>query len=432
MKLARRRSFVGWVAAAGALACAPDPGDPPMFGDGNNIATVEDRGTECAVPELPNHLNLREQPLLPDPFRSMDGTRITAKEDWICRRAEISAQVQEYELGPKPPPPERVSAAVSGNTVTVTVEDAGRSVSFSATLRPPATGTPPYPFMVTLGGGTGLDAGNTISGLGVAMVELDHEAIAEQVNAGSRGRGKFYELYPDHPAGALMAWAWGTSRLIDAIERTPETNLDPRRVAVTGCSRNGKGALVVGAFDERIALTLPQESGAGGSALWRLADVHQQAWIDGGMVPDYGAVQTLGQIVGENVWFRDSFRLFADKATRLPYDHHMVMGLVAPRALLVIDNTDQYWLDRVGSHFGAVAAHDIWQALGIPSNMGASQVGGHPHCSGVPQAQLDEVAAFVGKFLVGGGTAPTDVLYTDGNFPDQRSPWTDWDVPALE
>ena len=31
------------------------------------------------------------------------------------------------------------------------------------------------------------------------------------------------------------------------------------------CS-NGKGALAVGAFDERVALTIPQESGSGGSA----------------------------------------------------------------------------------------------------------------------------------------------------------------------
>lgn len=427
-----RTSLAHLVVCMGGFACSPDPEVPPTFGDGNNIATSEDRGTGCAVPELPNHLALPEHPLLPDPFLSMNGARITAKEDWICRRAEISAQVQEYELGPKPPPPERVSAVVNGDTVTVTVEDEGRSVSFDATVQLPTTGTGPFPWMITLGAGTSLDGGDAISGLGVAMVALDHEDIAAQVNASSRGQGKFYQLYPDHPAGALMAWAWGASRLIDALERTPEANLDPRRVGVTGCSRNGKGALIVGAFDERIALTIPQESGAGGSALWRLADVHQQAWIDGGMIPDYGAVQTLGQIVGENVWFRDAFELFANKANHLPYDHHMVMGLVAPRALLVIDNTDQYWLDREGSHFGAVAAHDIWVALGIPSNMGASQVGGHAHCSGVPQAQLEEVSAFVGKFLVGGGTAPTDVLYSDGNFPDLRSLWTAWDVPMLE
>lgn len=419
--------------AAVSLACSSDAGTPGTIGDGSNVASVEERGNDCPVPELEIVLNLDEEPRLPDPFLSLDsGARISSQHEWTCRRAEISAQVQEYELGPKPPPPETVSAALEADRLTVTVTDGGASVSFGATIQWPETGTAPFPMMITLGGGTSLDGGGAISGLGVAMVALDHDDVAAQVGPGSRGQGKFYTLYPDHPAGAMMAWAWGASRLIDAIEAFPEANLDPRRVGVTGCSRNGKGALVVGAFDERIALTLPQESGAGGSALWRLSDVHQQAWIDGGMVPEYGAVQTLAAIVGENVWFRDTFRQFANRVTRLPFDHHMVMGLVAPRALLVIDNTDQYWLDREGSHFGAVVARDIWAALGIASHMGGSQVGGHGHCQNVPAAQLDEVNAYVSRFLVGGGTAPPDVLYSDGNFPDIRAMWVDWEPPTLD
>jgi len=431
-------SVLPLVAGSLLLACAAsdtdEPSDvPESFVDGtNNIATVEDRGTECSIPDMENYLNLDEHPLLPDPFLGMGGERITTKAEWACRRAEISAQVQEYELGPKPPAPESVSAALSDDALTITVEDGGTSISFDATVQLPETGTGPFPIMITLGQGTSLDTNGTISNLGVAMVALNHDDIAAQQNGSSRGQGKFYELYPGHEAGAMMAWAWGTSRLIDALEDAPELNLDPTRVGVTGCSRNGKGALVIGAFDERIALTLPQESGAGGSSLWRMSDVHQQAWLDAGMVPEYGAVQTLQQIVMENVWFRDSFRQFSTTATRLPFDHHMVMGLVAPRAMFILNNTDQWWLDRQGSHFGATTAHEVWDALGIPSNMGTSQNGGHPHCSGVPQSELDQVAAFVAKFLVGGGTESTDVLFTDGNFPDVRDEWIEWDVPALE
>ena len=59
------------------------------------------------------------------------------------------------------------------------------------------------------------------------------------------------------------------SRIIDALEATPAVKIDPKRVAVTGCSRNGKGAFVAGAFEPRIALTIPQESGSGGAACWR-------------------------------------------------------------------------------------------------------------------------------------------------------------------
>ena len=62
----------------------------------------------------------------------------------------------------------------------------------------------------------------------------------------------------DHPAGALTAWAWGVSRLIDVIETSGSSILNVSAVAVSGCSRNGKGALFAGALDERIALTIPQ------------------------------------------------------------------------------------------------------------------------------------------------------------------------------
>jgi cephalosporin-C deacetylase-like acetyl esterase len=40
--------------------------------------------------------------------------------------------------------------------------------------------------------------------------------------------------------------------------------IDLKHLAVTGCSYTGKLALIAGAFDERIALTIAQESGGGG------------------------------------------------------------------------------------------------------------------------------------------------------------------------
>lgn len=90
-----------------------------------------------------------------------------------------------------------------------------------------------------------------------------------------------------------MAWAWAVSRIVDALETLPEAGINPRKLAVTGCSRNGKGALVAGAFDQRIALTIPQESGSGGDACWRTSRdmlVNQQL-----------VTQTAQEIVGENV-----------------------------------------------------------------------------------------------------------------------------------
>ena len=49
--------------------------------------------------------------------------------------------------------------------------------------------------------------------------------------------------------GALRAWAWGVSRLIDYFEANPDSGVDPTKVCITGVSRYGKAALVATAFD---------------------------------------------------------------------------------------------------------------------------------------------------------------------------------------
>lgn len=54
--------------------------------------------------------------------------------------------------------------------------------------------------------------------------------------------------------GVLTAWAWGFSRILDAIiEEVPE--FDQKRVGVIGCSRDGKSALAAGIFDERVGVS---------------------------------------------------------------------------------------------------------------------------------------------------------------------------------
>lgn len=128
-----------------------------------------------------------------------------------------------------------------------------------------------------------------------------------------------------------MAWSWGVSRLIDALETTPSANIDAKRLSVTGGSRYGKGALAVGAFEERIALTIPQESGSGGTASWRVSDYQKSQGRN---------VQTLSQIIGENCWLSKAFSQFSGQTNKLPVDQHEVLALCAPRGLLVWGFTD--------------------------------------------------------------------------------------------
>lgn len=378
-------------------------------------------GGTCTLPPMPSYQSLPNNAFLPDPFLLMNGTRITTRAEWTCRRAEISALAQEFEYGAKPNTPySATTGARSGNTLNVTVNDNGRTLTFGASITYPSTGTAPYPAIIAVGGSSLNNS--ALSSQGVAIINLPNDQIAQQNGGGSRGVGRFYDMYGSgHSAGALMAWAWGASRLIDAIEKTPAANLDPARLGVTGCSRNGKGALAVGAFDERIKLTIPQEPGSGGSGTWR---VSQQ------MLSQGQNTQTLSQITGENVWFRSNFSQFGNTVNKLPFDHHAIEGLVAPRALYVVEN-NILWLGPESSWTGANAARSIWTALGVTDRMGYSLTNEHGHCS-FPSSQQTELNAFVQKFLVGGGTGNTNIMRNDPNVPFNQAQWINWSTPTLQ
>jgi hypothetical protein len=379
-------------------------------------------GGDCTIPAMPSYSALPTNAYLPDPFMFMDGHRMTTKAEWECRRAEIAAQVQEYELGYMPDTPySATTGSYSSNTITVNVTDNGKTISFSCSITYPSTGSAPYPAMIGIGGNS-LNT-SAIQALGVALITFPNDTLGQQNGTSSRGVGKFYDMYGSgHSASAMMAWAWGVDRLIDAIEKTPACNIDPTRLSVTGCSRNGKGALIAGAFCERIALTLPQEGGSGGAASWRVSDWQKAQGTN---------VQTLSQIVTENVWFRANFSQFSSTATKLPFDHHMVEALCAPRALLVIENTTHTWLGNISTWTTGNAAHKVWEALEIPDKMGFSQVGNHTHCA-FPSSQQPEVTAYVQKFLVGGGTGNTTIMYTDGGLTFDEALWVNWTVPDLQ
>jgi len=358
---------------------------------------------------------------LPNPFLKANGKLISTKQDWACRRAEIGAQAQAYQLGDKPTAPEHVKAELQGESLLVTVVDNGKALNFTAKITLPKTGKAPYPAIIGMGG-IWLNR-DELGSQGIALIEFPNNELAEQLNGGSRGKGKFYDLYgKDHSAGALMAWAWGVSRLIDALELSPNSPINANRLGITGCSRNGKGALVAGAFDERIKLTIPQESGSGGSASWRVSDDQKALGQN---------VQTLSQIVTENVWFADKFKLFGESANRLPYDQHSLMGMVAPRGLLVIENTSMEWLGNRSAYTSALAAREIWRAHGLESSFGFSQLGGHNHCQ-LPAAQVPEVAVFVQKFLLNDATANTTLFRSDTEFQVNKEQWINWQTPRLK
>lgn len=105
--------------------------------------------------------------------------------------------------------------------------------------------------------------------------------------------------------------------------------------------------------------------------------------------------------------------------------------MVAPRALLLTENTSMEWLGNESTYVSALAAKTIWQALDVTNSFGFSQQGGHNHCQ-LPAAQAVEVNAFVQKFLLDKNEVSTQIFRTDGNFNTDVNRWINWQTPKLK
>src|SRR5262245_4353484 len=66
---------------------------------GSTATGVEDDGADCPV-TVPGSSPANSR--LPDPFTKLDGTRITAKSDWRCRREEVKKLAERFVYGTKP------------------------------------------------------------------------------------------------------------------------------------------------------------------------------------------------------------------------------------------------------------------------------------------------------------------------------------------
>lgn len=380
---------------------------------------VENTGTNCSLPPLPSINELPVINHLPDPFMWADTTkgRIKSIDDWRCRRAEIGAQIQYYELGKKPEPPDTLLATFSPDSIlTVTIIENGDTLILTSKVTLP-DGEGPFPAVIGVGfgGGTGSLPPDIFINRKIATIQFRFWELAPWGFDIKRGTGGFYKLYPDSKVGFFTAWAWGVSRIIDGIEKALKTKIDMKRLAVTGCSFAGKIALFSAAFDERIALTIAQEPGGGGDAAWRVTETLS------------GSRETLRNAQGAP-WYHQDIRQFNNLVKKLPFDHHELMAMIAPRALLVLGNPDYEWLAEESGHVSCKAAKEVWKALGVPDRFGFSKVAGHIHCQ-LPDIQRPEVIAFVEKFLLGNKNVNTNIEISPYN-PDLTK-WIPWSTPEL-
>ena len=349
---------------------------------------------------------------LPDPFAWADGSgRSTDFKDWERHRFEIARQLQHYELGMKPVvSKDSIEATLINDTLRVVVHENGETLLLTAPIKYPE-GNGPFPAIIGIGRPTGSLPVQLFDKRRIAQITFNFTQVMSHTQ--KRGNEPINRLYPDQTdMGAYCAWPWGISRLIDGLEKVgKKSRIDLSHLAVSGCSFAGKMALFAGAFDERIALTIAQEPGGGGVDAWRVSET-------------LGNVETLGRT--SYAWFLESMRQFAGKnVNRLPIDHHELAALIAPRALLVLGNTDYEWLAEESNYVSCQAARMVWKAFGIEDRMGFSIQGGHMHCM-LPESQYPEVEAFIDKFLLGKTDVDTFVSKADMFEDVDYLKWMPW------
>ena len=159
----------------------------------------------------------------------------------------------------------------------------------------------------------------------------------------------------DDAWGTLAAWAWGASRCMDYL--VTDRNVAADKIAVVGHSRAGKTALWAGAEDTRFAMVISNESGAGGAALARRRFGETVARLNSSFPH----------------WFCTNYNKYSNNEIALPVDMHMLLALIAPRALYIDCADEDLWGDPHGSYISLFNAVPVFKLLGwnssIPESM---------------------------------------------------------------
>ena len=309
-------------------------------------------------------LNKQPKVKLPDVLSFSNGEKVQTIEQWRRRRQEIQEILCREEYGFIPGAPQSFKAEIleeddgfcAGSAVLtkvlLTLEFSHGRFSFPvycvipklnhycpAFLHISFSGFVPDKYMPS----------EEICDNGFAAFSFCYNDVTSDNEDFSDGlAGMFYNNSPrtsDSP-GKIAIWAWAAMRVMDYIQTL--AGIDKKNIAVIGHSRLGKTALLAGAFDDRFAFTVSNNSGCGGAALSRRKRGERIRDI-------YGRFP---------YWFCENFGKYADKENIMPFDQHFLLSLIAPRKLYVAGAEEDVWADPIAEYFSCVAAGRVYEFLG--------------------------------------------------------------------
>lgn len=316
---------------------------------------------------------------IPELMRCICGKKVETAEQWTkYRREEILALFQHFVYGVRPvnrPDDLRFEVLeekeVADGIVCRKVQALFRDTGFEFSLYLPAgyvRNLPVFIYLLLEGQEHLVDFDHTLENPYIPIEEVIKRKYALAIV-------KTTQLYPDEMAyvnydpaarvdyrkgifthlerrdernsaswATISAWAWGMSRVADYLEGAKEC--DRQKMMVCGHSRGGKTALWCGATDRRIALTISSCSGCSGAAITRGKEGEHVKNING------------------TDWFCQNYQHYNDAEEFLPVDQHMLLALMAPRAVYVSSAQLDSWADPSSEFLSCRMAGEAFELLG--------------------------------------------------------------------
>ena len=331
---------------------------------------------------LPDFEDLSPHPSAPDPLVALDGTRVTTAEGWRQRAAELRELFQHFEYGRLPSAPARVEAKIErteeafggkGTLREVTLTWGMPGAAIHLLVITPKSEKPVPTFLglsfvdprEALPGGRQEKVWNVARALerGYAMALFWNGDLMP--DKADEARERLQQFWPAERAeaaagdgcGTIAAWAWGVMRAMDYLVTAPD--IDAKRIATVGHSRNGKTVLLAAAMDERIALVIPSQAGCCGTAPSRVAPELSKIGPDG-----KPAIETVAFINDTFPhWFCRNFKKFNTEPARLPVDQHELIALCVPRPVLVSAAASDGWANPDGQFEMLRAADPVYRLI---------------------------------------------------------------------
>ncbi len=250
------------------------------------------------------------------------------------------------------------------DALTVPVGDQAARVAVAAVERPPSSRAAP-PAAPPADPEAAAWTHQDVFRRGYALVMYHYEDTGEDTigrepdGSWSFRKTRYYPAYPDYDWGLTAGWAWGLSRCLDYLET--QSFADHRKFIAVGHSRLGKAVLVAGAFDERIALSAPAGSGAGGTGAYRFNGERG------------GGREGLADMARKYPnWFSPRLRDFGADVDKLPYDQHWLIALTAPRAFISLEGADDQNCVANAVKQAVAGAAPAYALLGVPARLGVN------------------------------------------------------------